>query len=144
VLLAGDHGGIFLLMAACYTPLALVMPTDAARRLIALVWAIGAAGLVAAFLAFSAGSGAAFDRHSWIAHLVHALAPIVLLGRIFFPRMPRKVHVCFFASLIVYAVGFAFYAGAASWGHPVWHAAVLAACLVNFHGLALLLRQHPA
>jgi hemolysin III len=144
VLLAGDHGGIFLLVAACYTPLALVMPKGPARRLIALVWGIGIAGLAAAFVAFVAGLGGAFDRHSWIAHIVHGVAPIILLGRLFFPRMPAKVHVCFFAGLLLYAVGFAFYAGGASWGHPVWHAAVLAGCLVNFRGLTLLLRQHSA
>jgi hemolysin III len=147
MLLAGDHGGIFLLIAACYTPLALVMPKDAARRLIALVWGIAAAGFVAALVAFSAGFGAAFDRHSWIAHLVHGLAPIVLLGRIFFPRMPHEVHVCFFGSLLLYVAGFVFYAGetswAAPWGHPVWHAAILAASVVNFRGLDLLLRRHP-
>jgi hemolysin III len=147
VLLAGDHGGIFLLIAACYTPLALVMPKEAARRLIVLVWGIGAAGLAAALVAFGAGFGAAFDRHSWIAHLVHALAPIVLLGRVFFPRMLREVHVCFFSSLLLYAAGFAFYAGdtswAAPWGHSVWHAAILAASIVNFRGLYVLLRQHP-
>ena len=148
VLLAGDHGGIFLLIAACYTPLALVMPTAPARRLIALVWGIGAAGLVAALVAFGVGSGASFDRHSWIAHIVHGVAPIVLLGRVFFPRMPSELHVCFFSSLLLYGVGFVFYAAetswAAPWGHPVWHAAVLAACFVNFRGLGLLLRHHPA
>ena len=147
VLLAGDHGGIFLLMAACYTPLALVMPTEAARRLIAVVWGIAAAGLIAAFLSFGAGFGAAFDRHSWIAHLVHGLAPIVLLGRVFFPRMPREVHFCFFGSLLLYTAGFVFYAGergwAAPWGHVVWHAAILAASIVNSRGLDLLLHHHP-
>jgi hemolysin III len=146
VLLAGDHGGIFLLIAACYTPLALVMPNDAARRLIALVWGIGAAGFIVALVAFGAGFGAVFDRQSWIVHLVHGLAPIVLLGRIFFPRMPREVHVCFFGSLLLYVAGFVFYAGetswAAPWGHPVWHAAILAASIVNFRGLDLLLRHH--
>jgi hemolysin III len=146
VLLAGDHGGIFLLIAACYTPLAVVMPKDAARRLVALVWGIGVAGLVAALVAFGAGFGTTFDRHSWLAHVVHALAPIVLLGRVSFPLMPREVHVCFFASLSLYAAGFVFYAGemswAAPWGHPVWHAAILAASIVNFRGLDLLLRTN--
>jgi hemolysin III len=147
-LLAGDHGGIFMLMAAAYTPLVLVMHRDPGRLLVAIVWGIGLAGLLGGIAAFALGAGEAFDRHSWVLHMVQAVVPIVLLGRAFFPRMPAEVHVCFFSSLVLYATGFVFYAAetswAAPWGHPVWHAAILAASIVNYRGLDLLLHHHAA
>jgi hemolysin III len=142
-LLASDHSGIFVLVAASYTPLVLVLRRPAVGQFLILVWTIGIGGLLAAVGAFSLGYGDEFDRYSWAAHLVHALLPIVLYGGDFIPRLPRSVLACFIGSLLVYALGFYFYGAgeswAAPWGHVVWHAAIVAACPINFAGLRILL-----
>ena len=142
-LLASDHSGIFLLVAASYTPLVLVLPGRAVGHFLIVLWAIGIVGLLAAVGAFSLGYGAQFDRYSWTAHLLHALLPIVVFGRAFFPRLPAAVLACFIGSLLIYAFGLYFYGAerswASPWGHVVWHASILAACPINFAGLRMLL-----
>ncbi|NKE48497.1 hypothetical protein HB662_27250 [Roseomonas frigidaquae] len=138
-----DHGAIFLIIAAGWSPLApFKLPPRQAGWMLALVWGAAALGIGGEVAAAAGGRREWFYSITYALYMVQGWAPVLLYGRTIFHLLSPASLVFLFGSAVAYTAGILFYRRPElPWNHVIWHVAVVVGCLLNFGGVWILLKE---
>ena len=139
---AFDRGAIFILIAASYTPLALLPSLPGGIGvLLGLVWIPAGIGISGEIAALFAADGTRFERLSMLLYLAQGWLPTLIYGRAVLEQASWPLVGCMVGSAIVYSIGVFFYRRSSiPWNHAIWHAAIVIGSLINFAGMGALLK----
>ncbi len=137
-LLAGDHCGIYLLIAGTYTPFCLLMPAGQEWTLLALVWGMAGAGITIQMTAFLTGRSDGYERFAFVYYLAMGWIPIVWAGGDVLRVLAPWGLGLLVAGGLAYSVGVTFYLWKRlPYGHAVWHLFVVAGSALHFFSIFL-------
>ena len=139
---AFDRGAIFILIAASYTPLALLPSLPGGIGvLLGLVWIPAGIGISGEIAALFAADGTRFERLSMLLYLAQGWLPALIYARAVLEQASWPLVGCMVGSAVVYSVGVFFYRRSSiAWNHAIWHAAIVIGSLINFGGMGALLK----
>jgi len=133
-----DHCGIFLLIAATYTPFALLLFGSPA--LLAVIWSIAVLGMAGQVLAVAAGRDEDFEAVGWILYLAMGWVPLAWFARTLVAWYPAPGLLLLVAGGLAYSLGVPFYRQRRlRYGHAVWHLFSAAGTALHFGAVATLL-----
>jgi len=136
VLLAFDHGSIYLLIAGTYTPFCLLLPHDKLWQLLALVWGLAFAGMTVQLVAFLTRRSDSYERVAFIFHLILGWVPVLWAGDDIYRNLAPLGLKLLFVGGIAFSIGVIFYVWKnLPYGHAVWHLFVVAGCAFHFFGI---------
>ena len=133
-----DHCGIFLLIAATYTPFALLLFHSTALLLV--IWSIAALGMAGQILAGAAGRPDAFENVAYILYLAMGWLPLTWFARTLLAWYPATGLALLVGGGIAYSAGVLFYRQRRlRYGHAIWHLFSVAGTALHFAAVATLL-----
>jgi hemolysin III len=133
-----DHCGIFLLIAATYTPFALLLFHSTALLLV--IWSIAAVGMAGQIAAAVTGRAAAFESVAYILYLAMGWLPLTWFARTLMAWHPGTGLALLAGGGIAYSVGVLFYRQRRlRYGHAIWHLFSVAGTALHFGAVATLL-----
>jgi hemolysin III len=133
-----DHCGIFLLIAATYTPFALLLFRSPA--LLVVIWSIAALGMTGQILAAASGRAAAFEAIAYILYLAMGWLPLAWFAGTLLDHFPAPGLPLLVGGGIAYSVGVLFYRQRRlRYGHAIWHIFSVAGTALHFGAVATLL-----
>jgi hemolysin III len=135
VLLALDHGSIFLLIAGTYTPFTLLaLRGTLGWTLFAIVWSIALAGVI--LKAFAAGRWSILSTAMYLAMGWACIFSV----RTMLLRLTPSVLAFLFAGGLCYTAGIPFFASRRRYMHFLWHLWVIAGTACHYCAIWLMLR----
>lgn len=138
VLLALDHGGIYLLIAGTYTPFCLLMPPGHEWELLAIVWGLAALGIGVKLLAFLTRRSDVYERFAFIFYLAMGWVPILWAGADVLEALMPMGFTLLLAGGITFSVGVVFYLWRRfPYGHAVWHLFVVGGATFHYFSIYL-------
>ena len=138
VLLALDHGGIYLLIAGTYTPFCLVLPPDQQERVLALVWGLALMGILVQLTAFLAKRSDGYERIAFVFYLVLGWLPVLWAGDDIYKNLATPGLGLLFAGGMAFSIGVIFYLWKRlPYGHAVWHLFVVVGCAFHYFSIFL-------
>ncbi len=133
-----DHCGIFLLIAATYTPFALLLLHS--PGLLLVIWSVAALGIAGEIVAVALGRAAAFESVAYILHLAMGWLPLIWFARSLLDRLPAPGLAFLIGGGVAYSVGVLFYRQRRlRYGHAIWHLFTVAGTGLHFGAVATLL-----
>ena len=133
-----DHCGIFLLIAATYTPFALLLFHS--PGLLLVIWSVAALGITGEIVAVALRRAATFESVSYILHLAMGWLPLVWFARPLLDHLPAPGLALLIAGGVAYTVGVLFYLQRGlRYGHAIWHLFSVAGTGLHFGAVATLL-----
>jgi len=138
IFLALDHCGIFLLIAATYTPFALLALNS--TGLLGAVWAAALCGMALQIAAFASGRVAEFERVAYWLYLALGWLPLIWVAGPVWRTLPAAGLGLLLAGGVAYSLGVVFYrAQRLRYGHAIWHVFSVAGTGLHFGAVACLL-----
>jgi len=133
-----DHCGIFLLIAATYTPFALLLFHS--PGLLLVIWSVATLGIAGEIVAVVLGQAARFESVAYILHLAMGWLPLIWFGRSLLDRLPTPGLALLIGGGVAYSVGVLFYRQRRlRYGHAIWHLFSVAGTGLHFGAVATLL-----
>jgi hemolysin III len=133
-----DHCGIFVLIAATYTPFALLLFHS--PGLLLVIWSVAALGIAGEIAASALGRADAFESVAYILHLAMGWLPLIWLVRPLLDRLPAPGLALLVGGGLAYSVGVLFYLQRRlRYGHAIWHLFSVAGTGLHFGAVATLL-----
>lgn len=133
-----DHSSIFLYIAGCYTPIALLVMDGAWRiGILISIWAIAIFGIV-----FKAINHNKFDKYKAFSTSLYILMGwiVVIAIKPMMANAPKGFLLWLLAGGIVYTLGTIFYSfKKIPYNHAIWHGFVLAGSVLQFCGILIYL-----
>ena len=136
LLLALDHGGIYLLIAGTYTPFCLLLPPGQEWTLLAFIWGLALAGITVQWVAFLTGRIAGYERFAFVFYLAMGWIPMLWASGDVSRNLVPAGLALLVAGGIAYSIGVIFYLWKRlPYGHAAWHLFVVAGS--SFHFLSI-------
>jgi hemolysin III len=133
-----DHCGIFVLIAATYTPFALLLFHS--PGLLLVMWSVAALGIAGEILAVALGRADAYESVAYILHLAMGWLPLIWFARPLLDRLPTPGLAFLVGGGLAYSVGVLFYLQRQlRYGHAIWHLFSVAGTGLHFGAVATLL-----
>jgi hemolysin III len=133
-----DHCGIFVLIAATYTPFALLLFHS--PGLLLAIWSVAALGIAGEIAAAALGRAAAFESVAYIFYLAMGWLPLIWFARPLLDRLPTPGLAFLIGGGVAYSVGVLFYRQRRlRYGHAIWHLFSVAGTGLHFGAVAMLL-----
>jgi len=135
ILLGLDYCGIYLLIAATYTPFALLL-LQGDWALFAVIWSLAALGIAVQVASFASGRASRYERIAYVLYLVMGWAPVAWVGGAVMRAMPASGFALLAGGGIAYTIGVVFYCWRRlRYGHAIWH--LFAVAGTGLHGAAI-------
>jgi hemolysin III len=143
--LVADHGGIYLLIAATYTPFCLLLPPGQGWAVFAAVWTGALAGIALQVHAFASGRGERYERIGYLLYLALAWVPVAWVGGSMFRSLEAAPMAYLVAGGLTYSAGVVFYLWRRlPFGHAVWHLFTVGGSALHFFAVLFSVMQPTA
>ena len=133
-----DHCGIFVLIAATYTPFALLLFHS--PGLLLVIWSVAVLGIAGEIVAAALGRAASYESIAYILHLAMGWLPLIWFARTLLDHFPAPGLALLIGGGVAYSVGVLFYLQRRlRYGHAIWHLFSVAGTGLHFGAVATLL-----